>query len=72
MSTRLYKSELWAKLNSLLNHYGSDENFVKHMSEWPKTVKRLIYSSEELMVRFKLVELIPDPFDDENVIIGME
>jgi hypothetical protein len=60
-----------SKLNSLVNRYGSDEKFVEHIKEWPRTVKELIYSSMDLMIRFKLVELIPDPLDDD-VIIGME
>lgn len=64
------RPELWAKLNSLVNYYGSDENFVNHLHEWPRTVKQLIYSSEKLMLRFKLVELIPDPV--EEIFIGME
>jgi hypothetical protein len=68
----LNRPQLWEKLNSLVNHYGGDENFIKHMDEWPKTVKELIYSSEKLMIRFKLIELIPDLIDDEDVIIGME
>lgn len=69
MNTR---PELWEKFNSLINHYGSDENFVAHMDEWPKTVRELIYSSTRLMIRFKLIELIPDPLDDEETFIGME
>jgi len=63
------RPELWQKLNSLLNHYGSDENFVAHMGEWPRTVKKLIYSSEKLMLKFGLVELLPEP---EETFIGME
>lgn len=55
------RRELWQKLNSLVNHYGSDENFVSHIDEWPRTIKELIYSSDELMIRFKLIELISCP-----------
>lgn len=64
--------ELWQKLNSLVNKYGSDENFVKHIDESPRTIKELIYSSINLMIRFKLAELIPDPLEDEDLIIGTE
>lgn len=64
------KPELLAKLNSLLNHYGNNKNFVEHMDEWPRTIKELIYSSMELMIRFKLVELIPK--NEEDPFIGME
>lgn len=70
MSTNRY--ELMKKLNSLLNRYGSDEEFVKHMDEWPKTIKQLIYGSTKLMLRFGLIELIPDPLDDSEIFIGME
>lgn len=66
------RPEVWAKLHALVTRYGSDENFVSHMDELPRTVKELIYSSTELMVRFKLVELIPDPLEDEDVFFGME
>ena len=65
----MHRRELLDKLNSLLNHYGSNENFVAHMDEWPKTIKKLIYNSMELMVHFKLVELISDMDDD---FVGME
>lgn len=68
----LNRSELWEKLNSLVNRYGGDESFVTHMNEWPKTIKELIYTSEKLMLRFKLIELIPDPLDDDEAIMGME
>ncbi len=63
------RPELLRKLNSIVNRYGGDENFVSHIDEWPKTVKELIYSSTELMIRFRLVELIPEPCNSEDVII---
>ena len=66
------KQKLLSKLNSLVNRYGGDEVFTEHMSEWPRTIKELIYNSTELMIRFRLVELIPDPLDDEEIFIGME
>lgn len=65
-----HRPELFLKLNSLVNRYGSDEEFVAHMDEWPRTVKELICGSIKLMIRFKLVESIPDPSEDEMVIIG--
>lgn len=58
------RRELWQKLNALVNHYGSDENFVSHIDEWPRTIKELIYSSNKLMIRFKLIELISRPLND--------
>lgn len=67
-----FRLELCQKLNSLVNRYGGDKNFVAHMDEWPKTVKELIYSSEKLMIRFKLIELIPEPpEDEEDMVIGI-
>lgn len=58
------RPELIARLNSLVNHYGSDAKFASHVDKWPRTIRELIYNSMELMIRFKLVELIPDPMDD--------
>lgn len=52
------KQELWKRLNSLVNKYGGDDAFVSRMDEWPKTIKEMIYGSEELMLRFKLIGLI--------------
>lgn len=66
---RTFRPELYLKMNALINHYGKDEEFVKHMNEWPRTIKELVYSSMNLMIRFKLVELIPE---DEELFIGME
>ncbi|KKN91191.1 hypothetical protein LCGC14_0220570 [marine sediment metagenome] len=64
--------ELHRKLNSLVNRCGGDENFVALMDEWPRTIKELIYGSEELMIRFRLLELIPDqPYDYESS-VGMD
>lgn len=72
MYKKTFRPELYAKMDSLINRYGSDENFVAHMHEWPRTIKELIYNSMELMVRFKLVEPIPDHLNDEEAFIGME
>lgn len=70
MSTN--RPELLSKLNSLVNRYGGDDAFVSRMDEWPKTIKDLIYGSEKLMLRFKLVELITDHVDEEELTVGME
>lgn len=63
------KKQIWAKMNSVRNRYGSDEDFILHMDEWPRTVKELIYGSEELMIRFGLVELLPGPFEGKEEFI---
>lgn len=63
------EQQIRAKMNSIWNYYGSDENFVAHMDKWPRTVRELIFSSTELMIHFKLVELLPDP---KETFIGME
>jgi len=69
---RTFRPELWAKLNSLINRYGGVEEFVKHIDEWPRTVRELVVGSEELMLQLNLMEPLPDPLEDETVIIGME
>ncbi|RLC82070.1 MAG: hypothetical protein DRJ03_19525 [Chloroflexi bacterium] len=66
------RPELWLKLNSLVNRYGGDEGFVANMHLWPRTVRALVFNSEKLMIRFGLVEPIPDPVEDETVTIGRE
>ena len=55
-SSKTNRSELLIKLNSLVNRYGGDEEFVAHMDEWPRTIKKLIFSSPKLMIRFKLID----------------
>ena len=67
-----YRPELLSKLNSLINRYGGDKEFVAHIDEWPKTIHEMIFNSEKLMIRLGLLELIPDPLDDETIPIGME
>ncbi len=62
--------ELQQRLNALVNRYGSIEEFVRHIDDWPRTIKELIYNSQELMVHFGLVELIPEV--DESEFIGVE
>lgn len=66
------EEQILAKLNSLRNCYSNNEDFIAAMDTWPKTIRKLIYRSEKLMLRFELIELIPDPIEDENVFIGME
>lgn len=66
------KEQIWARMNSIRNHYKNDKDFILHMDEWPKTVKKLIYNSEKLMIRFGLIELIPNPPDDEEIFAEME
>ncbi len=51
-----FRPELHTKLESLVVRYGGDENFVIHIHNWPKTIKKLVFSSPELMVRFGLEE----------------
>jgi len=58
-----YRPELRLKLNSLVNRYGGDEGFVANMHQWPRTVKALVFNSEELMVRFGLAEPIKEPVE---------
>ncbi len=48
------RPELFRKLNSLINKYGGDGGFVKHMDEWPKVIKNFVFSSESLLIRFCL------------------
>jgi len=55
------RPELWSKLNSVRNRYGSDEEFVAHMHEWPRTVKKLVFNSPKLIIRFGLAEPVKEP-----------
>lgn len=58
------------KLWALVNRYGSVENFIAHMDEWPRTIKKLINESEKLKVKLGLV--CPLPEQDNEEFIGME
>lgn len=60
------RPELYAKLNSLINKYGGDESIKLHIDELPNTVKELIFNSEELLIRFGLVEHIIDLEKDKG------
>jgi len=66
-----YRTELRLKLNSLVNRYGGDAGFVANMHQWPRTVKALVYNSNELMIRFGLMEPTSDPVEDETTVIGI-
>ena len=66
------RSELLAKMESLVNKCGGDDEVVKHIDEWPKTIRQLVYDSKELMIRFRLLEVIPDPLYDEEKFTGLE
>lgn len=70
MKTNRY--ELLAKMESMVNRNGGDSNVTKYIDEWPKTIRQLIYSSETLMIRFGLIERIPDPLYDEEKFTGLE
>ena len=65
----LNRPELWQKLNSLRNSYKNDEAFVANIETWPRTIKKLVYGSEELMINLGMLELVPDPPEE---FIGME
>lgn len=66
------RPELLLKLNSLINRYGGDEEFVAHMDQWPRTIRELVFSSPKLMVRFGLTEPPPDELDDAMANTGMD
>jgi hypothetical protein len=53
-------SELLRKLRSLVNHYGGNEGFIAHMDEWPKTIRKLVFNSRELMVQLEMLVPIPN------------
>jgi len=65
-----YRPELWLKLNSLINRYGGDEGFVANMHQWPQTIRKLVFSSPKLMVRFGLTESPPDELDNAITDVG--
>ncbi|UCG02536.1 MAG: hypothetical protein JSW11_00800 [Candidatus Heimdallarchaeota archaeon] len=46
---------LSGKLEALVNKYGGDLEIINHLDELPKTIKKFIYGSEKLMIRFGLV-----------------
>ena len=54
------KRELYEKLNSWVNKCGGDRAFAARISEAPKKVQELIYSSASLMERFGFVTIEDD------------
>ena len=62
------ETQILMKMNSFRNRYSNNEDFIADMNNWPKTVRRLIFSNEKLMVYFGLVELVPE----DKMFIGME
>jgi len=52
MST--HRPELTAKLTSLVNRCGGDMYFAENMLFWPKAIRRLVESSNDLMERFSI------------------
>lgn len=51
---KTFRPEIYKKLNSWINKCGGDLAFGKRIAEAPRTIQELIYSDEELMVRFGL------------------
>jgi len=69
---RQSRKELLLKLQSLINHYGDNENFIAHMDEWPKTIRRLVFDSEKLMAQLDMLAPIPKieptPSSTQNIL----
>jgi len=53
------------KLYALVNKYGSKEEFLAHMDEWPRTIKKLIDGSEELKIKLGMACPIPEQDNEE-------
>jgi len=55
---KTFRPEVYLKLNSWVNKCGGDHEFAKRIAEAPRTVRELVYSSRELMARFRLTKPI--------------
>ena len=53
------RRELLIKMSALINRYGGIDGFVEHQEDWPRTIRRLVYSSEELLIHFGLASRWP-------------